>query len=1058
MSKFSFDAIIFDLDGVVTQTASVHGKAWKKTFDDYLKQREERYGEAFKEFTHTNDYLPFIDGKPRYKGVESFLKSRGITLPYGTPTDSPETETICGLGNKKNLLFNEIVALDGVDVYNTTVNLIKELKKNEIKIGIASSSKNCKSILEAAGLLDLFETRIDGVISSELGLKGKPEPDIFTTACDNLGVSYDRAIIVEDAVSGVQAGVNGNFGLILGVARENNEQELKCNGADIVVTDLGELTIDSLEKWFVEGLEQDKWSLSYFDYSIEKESTRESLLTVGNGYFGTRGAMVECDANGINYPGTYIAGVYNRLKSHIAGRTVVNEDFVNCSNWLPITFKIDTDEWFDFLNLEILSIKRTLDFKTGILKRQLVVKDKKGRETLIESKRLASMKDAHLAALRYSITPLNYSGKISVKSGLNGNIINAGVERYKQLNSKHLEPVTQGGKDNTSYLMVQTNQSKITITEAAKLIVSKNDEKVIPKINLQTTKGAVYSSFSMEVKERDTISIDKLVAIYTSNDQNTDDLLEIVRKEVECLVSFEKVERDSAKSWLDIWNKMDVRIEGDRLVQKLIRLHMYHLLVTASPFNVDINAGIPARGLHGEAYRGHIFWDTLFILPFFTIHFPEIAKSALFYRYSRLNKARENAKEYGYEGAIFPWQSGSDGGEETQALHLNPISGKWSEDHSYLQRHVSLAIAYNIWQYYWITNDIDFLEKYGAELFFEICRLWTSKSKLNKETGRYEIKKILGPDEYHEKYPNLEEAGLKDNFYTNIMVIWAFTKAIDILHIVDDGVKTEIVSRIKLSEEEIKKWEDIRKKLNIVISDKGIFAQYDGYFDLKELDWAYYRKKYGNIARMDRILKAEGKSPDEYKVSKQADVLMTFYNLHPHKVREILDNLGYTIRGDYLHANYHYYLKRTSHGSTLSKVVHSHLANLIGDKKLSYKLYIEAIKSDYVDIQGGTTGEGIHTGVMAGTVLLALYSYAGLDLRAEKIRINPCLPDHWRKMIFNIDFKGDTYYFEITTGSVKVRVTNTKKTKIKLVVYNDEIIMNTGKETEFKAKSEVPKF
>ncbi|MFX1535445.1 MAG: beta-phosphoglucomutase family hydrolase, partial [Promethearchaeota archaeon] len=928
MSKFSFDAVIFDLDGVVTQTASVHGKAWKKTFDDYLKQREERYGEVFKEFSHTTDYLPFIDGKPRYKGVESFLKSRGITLPYGTPTDSPENETICGLGNKKNLLFNEIVARDGVDVYNTTVNLIKELKKNEIKIGISSSSKNCKSILEAAGLLDLFETRIDGTVSVELGLKGKPAPDIFTTACDNLGVSYDRAIIVEDAVSGVQAGFNGNFGLVLGVAREDNEQELKSNGADIVVADLGELTIDSLEKWFVEGLEQDKWSLSYFDYSTEKESTRESLLTVGNGYFGTRGAMEECDDNGINYPGTYIAGVYNRLESHIAGKTVLNEDFVNCPNWLSITFKIGTDEWFDFHNFEILSIKRRLDFKTGILKRKIVVKDEEGRETLIESRRLASMKNPHLAALRYSIKPLNYSGDLSVKSGLNGNLINAGVERYKQLDSKHLEPVTQGGKGDIIYLMVQTNQSKIAIAEAAKLVISKNGEKVTPQINLQTTKEAVYSSFSLDAKEGDTIYVDKLVAIYTSNDQITINLLETARKEIKDLISFEKVEQDSAKSWLAIWNKIDVRIEGDRLVQKLIRLHMYHLLVTASPFNLNIDTGIPARGLHGEAYRGHIFWDTLFVLPFYNMHFPGIAKSALLYRYRRLDKARENAKESGYEGAMFPWQSGSDGGEETQTLHLNPISGKWSEDYSYLQRHVSLAIAYNIWQYYWITNDINFLEKHGAEMFFEVCRLWASKSELNKESGRYEIKKIVGPDEYHEKFPDSEEAGLKDNFYTNIMVIWTFSRAIDILNILDDSVKTEIINRIKLSEEEIKKWEDIRRKINIIISNEGIFAQYDGYFDLKELDWEYYRKKYGNIARMDRILKAEGKSPDEYKVSKQADVLMTFYNLHPYEVREILDRLGYTIREDYLQANYHYYLKRTSHGSTLSRVVHSYLANL----------------------------------------------------------------------------------------------------------------------------------
>ena len=196
MSEYSFDAVIFDLDGVVTQTARVHSLAWKRMFDDYLRLREEKYGEPFKEFTHEKDYLSFVDGKPRYKGVESFLISRGINLDFGDPSDSPDAETICGLGNKKDSTFNAILADDGVKVYDTTVEMIKNLKSRGIKLGVASSSKNCKPVLKAAGLLELFGTRVDGVVSAELNLKGKPEPDIFTTACDNLCVDYKKAIIV----------------------------------------------------------------------------------------------------------------------------------------------------------------------------------------------------------------------------------------------------------------------------------------------------------------------------------------------------------------------------------------------------------------------------------------------------------------------------------------------------------------------------------------------------------------------------------------------------------------------------------------------------------------------------------------------------------------------------------------------------------------------------------------------------------------------------------------------------------------------------------------------
>jgi HAD superfamily hydrolase (TIGR01509 family) len=924
------------------------------------------------------------------------------------------------LGNRKNELFNEMIAGGGVKVFSSTVDLVKNLRDRDIRVGVASSSKNCKAVLDAAGLSDLFETRVDGIVSAELELKGKPEPDIFTTACDNLGVFYDRAVIVEDAVSGVQAGLNGNFGLVLGVARENNALELKLNGADIVVKDLGEIDFDDLEEWFSKGLDQEQWALSYFDYSREKEGTREALCTVGNGYFGTRGALEECEANGTNYPGTYIAGVYNRLESEVAGRTIVNEDFVNCPNWLPLTFRIGNDEWLDVNKTEIVSFTRRLDFRNGVLYKRMVVRDTAARETLIESSRLASMAQPHLAALRYSITPLNYAGRISVRSGLDGSIVNAGVERYRQLSSKHLEPVVEGGRNNSSYIMLQTNQSRIQIAEAAQVLVSVNGERVAPKITLERKAEVVYSTFDLEAKQDCPITVDKVVAIYTSNDKDVKNPLEAAQEALQNNGSFEEVLQASATAWADVWEKIDIQVEGDRLAQKLIRLHLYHLLVTVSPHNVNIDAGIPARGLHGEAYRGHIFWDELFVLPFYDLHFPDTARSVLLYRYRRLDQARAYAKEYGYEGAMFPWQSGSDGQEETQVVHLNPMSGEWGADHSSLQRHVSLAIAYNVWQYFWITNDTEFLETYGAEMFLEICRFWASKADYDEKTGRYEIDRVMGPDEYHEKYPDAETGGLKDNAYTNIMAVWAFDTAFEILDVLGERGGKRLAEKIGLTEKELERWQDISQKIHILLSDDGVLEQYGGYFALKELDWDGYRKKYGNISRMDRILKAKGKSPDAYKVAKQADVLMTFYNLDVGKVTEILNRAGCATGDDLLRVNLDYYLQRTSHGSTLSRLVHSYLANLVGDRELGWQFYLEALKSDYTDIQGGTTKEGIHTGIMAGTVILALKAYAGLNVSGEQVKIAPRLPATWRKVSFSIGFRGDRYHFVVTPGSVKV--------------------------------------
>lgn len=264
MGKYSFQAIIFDLDGVITKTATVHAKAWKKTFDDYLKLREKRDGEPFREFTHENDYLPYVDGKPRYQGVKSFLESRGVNIPFGEPSDPPDKETVCGVGNKKNEMFRLVLEEQGAEVFPSSIEFIKSLQAAGIRVGVASSSKNCQFILQASGIEGLFETRVDGVVSAELKLNGKPEGDIFVTAARNLGVLPAQSVVVEDATSGVQAGRNGGFGFVLGIARENNEKDLMEYGADIVVNDLAAIDIEKVEEWF------HRKPIALFDYWDKK--------------------------------------------------------------------------------------------------------------------------------------------------------------------------------------------------------------------------------------------------------------------------------------------------------------------------------------------------------------------------------------------------------------------------------------------------------------------------------------------------------------------------------------------------------------------------------------------------------------------------------------------------------------------------------------------------------------------------------------------------------------------------------------------------------------------
>jgi beta-phosphoglucomutase family hydrolase len=1010
MNKHNFKAVIFDLDGVITQTAKVHSRAWKEMFDEFLQAFSAQENVPFREFTHEGDYLPFVDGKPRYKGVASFLESRNINLPFGSPEDTPDMFTACGLGNRKNEKFNEIIATDGVEVFPSSVALIKQLQEEGIRIAVATSSKNCDAVLQATGLTGIFEAQIDGIYSAANNLSGKPDPDIFTTAADKIGVPYDQAIVVEDAVSGVMAGKRGNFGLVLGVAREENAEELEKNGADIVVEDLGDITLEDIDMWFEEGLAEDGWNITYQEYEPEKEKTREALLTVGNGFFGTRGAMEECLASEKHYPGTYVAGLYNRLTSKVGDRDIENEDFVNIPDWTSTTFRINDGEWFDPDTWKIEFFQRNLDMGSGEMTRDILATDSEGNTVLIESARFASMKNMHLGGLNYNITPMNFSGKITVKSGINGDIINDGVRRYRDLNQQHLESDLEQATDDALLVQVRTTQSDVNVAVAVRFPDNAPHRTEVGG-------GKAYAFWELNLDAEETWELEKMAAIYTSK-ENKDDFAAAAMSTVKEADSYFTGATESMLAWSEIWDAADMEIEGDREAQKLLRLHIYHLMCSFSPHNAKLDASITARGLHGEAYRGHIFWDELYILPWYCKTFPEAAKAMLMYRYRRLEKAREYANIHGFEGAMFPWQSGSDGREETQVVHLNPVSGKWGDDYSSLQRHVSLAVAYNVYTYFHLTNDVEFMNSYGLEMLLEISRFWVSKAKKDAN-DRYSIDGVMGPDEFHEKLPGDNKGGLRDNAYTNIMTAWLLEE-IEALQNNEEIEFSKVCSTLKVTNQEIEKWADVAGKLNLVISEEGVISQFDGYFDLKELDWEDYRKRYGNIHRMDRILKSEGLSPDNFKVAKQADMLMTFYNLNNETVSRIINDLGYEVPEEYIDRNLDYYLGRTSHGSTLSRVVHAYLARIIGRNELSWELYLDALRSDFVDIQGGTTAEGIHAGVMAGTIEIAQKAFAGLDLRGEEIVFEPSMPKHWRKLNFSFKFRGERYEAVVEDGKASL--------------------------------------
>ena len=369
------------------------------------------------------------------------------------------------------------------------------------------------------------------------------------------------------------------------------------------------------------------WSLEYNDYDDSKEKSRESLLTIGNGYLGTRGALEEVKASDTNYPGTYISGLYNRLISKVAGRDIENEDLVNIPNWVYINFRIDDSDWLDFDDVEIISINRSINFYSGLLEKEMLVKDKQGRETKISSRRFASMANQHLVGIRYKIKPLNYSGKLEIRSVLDGNIINDGVARYRELNQQHLKPLEEGCENELSWLTVKTVQSGIEIVQTAEHSVFVNGQNCHAAVNCEISTAEVNSYFTTHLNDGDELIVEKVVAVYTSKHDDVKKPLSESRKLIESAGTFSSILKESKNSWKKIWDKIDIRIEGDPKSQMLVRLHLYHLMVSASPNNKNIDAGIAARGLHGEAYRGHIFWDELYIMPLYNLFLPEVAKN-----------------------------------------------------------------------------------------------------------------------------------------------------------------------------------------------------------------------------------------------------------------------------------------------------------------------------------------------------------------------------------------------------------------------------------------------
>jgi trehalose/maltose hydrolase-like predicted phosphorylase len=749
----------------------------------------------------------------------------------------------------------------------------------------------------------------------------------------------------------------------------------------------------------------DGFLLAYDGFDPEAEGLREALTSTGNGYLCVRGAAEWEDADGVHYPGTYAHGGYNRETTILGGLPVLNEDLVNLPNWLVLQLRIEGGDVIRLADVDLLVYRHELDIRFATVSRHLSFRDHEGHETTLHSRRFVSMADSHHGGIEWTLVPENWSGRVEVVTAIDGRVSNAGVARYRELEGRHLNPVaprTLGPE--VVALKAETRQSNLYISQAARTRVFRGDRLVHVERRLYQMEDYIQQVLAFDVHQGEPIRVEKLVTFFTSRDPAVSDTLvkaaTAVARHTDFGASFER----HAAAWEELWRVCDVRVSGEESVQSLLRLHIAHVLQVCSRNTADLDAGLPARGLNGEAYRGHVFWDELYAFPFFNVRLPEVTRGLLMYRYRRVGEARAAAREEGFRGAMFPWQSGSEGTEETQRVHLNPVSGRWEPDLSRNQRHVNAAIFWNIWQYFQTTHDQAFLRDYGAEMMLSITRFWASIAHFNTERERYEIHGVMGPDEFHDKYPDAPRGGLRNNAYTNVMVAWLCDIAGKLLALLPASRAEELRERLDIGDDELAVWRDMSRRMFVPFHDDGIISQFEGYEDLEELDWDAYRAKYGNIQRLDRILRAEGKDPNLYKVTKQADTVMLYFLFRDEELREIFGRLGYAYDAGMVSRNVMYYDRRTSHGSTLSFVTHAGVLAAI-DPESSWERFLVALRSDAEDVQGGTTKEGIHMGVMAGTLDLVQRSYAGTYISDGVLCFDPRLPSRLASLSFSMQFR-----------------------------------------------------
>lgn len=948
MSKVSwsdFDAVLFDLDGVITATASVHAAAWKAAFDEFL----ESLGEDHEPFDIETDYRAHVDGRPRYDGVAAFLESRGIELPRGLPSDRPGHDTVCAIGNLKNDAFGRVLAERGADVFEGSIALLDHLDVIGMPYAVVSASKNAVSILESVGHLPRFRAIVDGLVAAELGLLGKPEPDPFLEGARLVGVDPERAVVVEDAVSGVQAGRAGGFGLVIGVDRHDDPDSLVDAGADVVVDDLASLVPSG---WPDFGLGDDPWVMIRRGLP-EAPGVDETLFALANGNLGVRGAFSQ--GAPVHEPGALLNGFHEtwpiRYPEHAYGFPTVGQTIV----YLPDATGLVLAWNGELLDLAAANVTRTLDLRSGVLTTEAV-----WDEVTASWRRVVPIRERNVLAMDLTITAA-LPGEIEVRHVLvnvqdlkHTETDEEDPRRARGFGRRVLVPVTQVTAGPVAGLGYRTARTRMPLAVVSRVGGSLDIEgwEVEEDRASVTMKGEARPGESHRVE----------VAVrYESGEVDLGALAGVG--------GFAEVASNQVDDFARLWDTSQITIDGSRESQRVVNFALFQLHQASAA--VD-GTGIPAKGLTGQAYEGHHFWDSdVFVGPFLSATNPRAAEAVIRWRHALLPKAHQRAVEMSLDGVLFPWRTIS--GEEASAFFEAGTA----------QFHVAADVVYGLRNHVEMTGDDDLLFDVGVDIAVGVARMFASLGFWREE--RFHIHGVTGPDEY--------TALVNDNAYTNQMARMALRYAADTVDRVREERPdhyAELVEEMSVDSGEVAEWRRMADAMAIIVDDElGVTAQDATFLTLEPWDWSTPRDKYPLLLNFHPLVIYK------HQMLKQADVVMAHFLLP--------DDTSFERKT----ADFDFYDPLTTGDSSLSPAIQSAVAARLGRDNLAWEYFKHAAAIDLANL-AGNTADGIHLAAAAGVWLAVVRGFAGMELGTDGVvRTDPRLPASWRSLTIRLQVRGE---------------------------------------------------